>query len=283
MADDDSFLTDSDDERAVEDLLSQAKDHSVLEQIAAINCSSFSNSDNLPFDLENRFRKLKSLPTTTTSGAGHRLPPSKSKSFTPQSRADSNSNERKSSPSDFVEFEHDLDLKKCSEKSSPSTDNPEEHSRSKLKPKSASNTDEICKPKGLKSKSKPKPRTGSSESRSDSWSMSSPESESRSVSPARRGIGCLWCSPKKEKRKQGKENRLSSSSSWGNDYDVEFLKTFSVKEQKRIMKQAMKEEEKINKEAEKIVKWAKQASSRMMNVSGLDDEHELTDDEDTKR
>lgn len=39
----------------------------------------------------------------------------------------------------------------------------------------------------------------------------------------------------------------------------------------------MKEEEKINREADKIVKWAKQASDRIMDVSGLDlEEDELT-------
>lgn len=43
----------------------------------------------------------------------------------------------------------------------------------------------------------------------------------------------------------------------------------------------MKEEEKINREAEKIVKWAKQASARMMDVSGLDDE--LSDFENTSK
>lgn len=270
MADEFSF-TDSDDERAVEDVLSQAMDHSVLEQIAAINCSSFS-SDNLPSHLESRFRKLKSLPTTTTSAAaGSRFPPSKSKSLGPRSGDDSNVEKPKSEFCSSDEFKQIPDAKKCPELS-PSTDSPDEHSDEnrdeKKGTKSNTNTNpnlKVCKKERSKSKSK---------SRSDSWSLSSPESESETGSPPRRSIGCLWCSPKKEKsvpRKQGKENRLfSSSSSWGND--AEFLKTFSVHEQKKIMKKAMKEEEKINREAEKIVKWAKQASARMMDVSGLDDE-----------
>ncbi|KAI3687303.1 hypothetical protein L1987_80997 [Smallanthus sonchifolius] len=267
MADEFSFLTDSDEERAVEDVLAQARDHSLLEQIAAINCSSFSTSDNLPSNLENRFRKLKSLPTNATSAAtGSRFPPSRSKSFTPQSGDNSNSNQRHPASTNSVDFEPIPDLKNCTEKS-----NPEEHSDGNRDEKNRTNS---------RSKLKPKSRSGAGSS--DSWSLSSPESdsESGSVSPARRGFGCLWCSPKKEKRRQGKENRLSGSSAWGNEYDVEFLKTFSMKEQKKIMKQAMKEEEKINKEAEKIVKWAKQASARMMDVSGLDDE--LTDVEDTR-
>ncbi|KAF5754071.1 hypothetical protein HanXRQr2_Chr17g0787141 [Helianthus annuus] len=361
MADEFSF-TDSEDERAVEDVLSQALDHSVLEQIAAINCSSFSSKDNLPFDLENRFRKLKSLPTATTA-TGARFPPSKSKSFIPRSGADSVDFERVSDlkngsdkPSPFTgdpkqrseeysdekkgsnsrsklksDFRKTKSLKSDFRKtkslkseSSPSSDDSEQHSDENLdekigtnysrsKPKSSSNSKKFRETKSLKSKSRNdssesslehsdgnldektctdsrsklksssnsrKTKSLKSKSRTDSWSVSSPESESRSVSPARRGIGCLWCSPKKEKRKQGKENlnRLSSfSSSLGNDYeyDVEFLKTFSVKEQKKIMRKAMKEEEKINREAEKIVKWAKQASSRMMDVhvsGGVDDD-----------
>jgi len=56
------------------------------------------------------------------------------------------------------------------------------------------------------------------------------------------------------------------------------LKSFSAEEQKKMMKKAMKEEEKIIKEAEKIVKWAKQTSSRM-NFSVSDDE--LSDDGDS--
>ncbi|KAL3333131.1 hypothetical protein AABB24_033281 [Solanum stoloniferum] len=56
-----SFLSDSDNEKAVEELLSQAMDQSVLEQVAAINCSGFTDSV-LPTQLETRFRKLKSLP-----------------------------------------------------------------------------------------------------------------------------------------------------------------------------------------------------------------------------
>ncbi|XP_071700915.1 uncharacterized protein [Rutidosis leptorrhynchoides] len=315
MADDFSFLTDSDDEKAVQDLISQAMDHSVLEQIAAINCSSFSNSDNLPSHLENRFRKLKSLPTTTAAVAtGSRFPPAKSKSFTPSSGHDSNSNEHRPPFS--------------TDKSSPDehSDENRDPAESKQKPKS-----EFSNRNGLKSESELKSGSGLSKSPSDPWSLSSPESEpkacdrrsqkqhsdenrgfsksaksklklksykprliesesdsgSGSLSPPRRSIGCLWCSPKKEKsvgRKQGKENRLISKSlsskDWGSEYDDEFLKTFSIKEQNKMMKQAMKEEEKINKEAEKIVKWAKQASDRMMNVSGLslhDEDHEFSE------
>ena len=56
------YLSDTDDS-AVEELISQAKELSALEQIAAINCSGFADdSSTLPDDLESRFRRLKSLP-----------------------------------------------------------------------------------------------------------------------------------------------------------------------------------------------------------------------------
>uniref|UniRef100_A0A0V0H1L4 Putative ovule protein n=1 Tax=Solanum chacoense TaxID=4108 RepID=A0A0V0H1L4_SOLCH len=51
-----SFLSDSDNEKAVEDLLSQAMDQSVLEQVPPTNC--FTDSV-FPNQLETHFRKLK--------------------------------------------------------------------------------------------------------------------------------------------------------------------------------------------------------------------------------
>nr|XP_016501274.1 PREDICTED: uncharacterized protein LOC107819655 [Nicotiana tabacum] len=61
-----SFLSDnSDNEKAVDELLSQEMDQSVLEQVVAINCSGFTDSL-LPTQLETRFRKLKSFPITSS-------------------------------------------------------------------------------------------------------------------------------------------------------------------------------------------------------------------------
>ncbi|WMV08577.1 hypothetical protein MTR67_001962 [Solanum verrucosum] len=51
-----SFLSDSDKEKAVEELLSQPMDQSVLEQVAPTNC--FTDSV-FPNQLETHFRKLK--------------------------------------------------------------------------------------------------------------------------------------------------------------------------------------------------------------------------------
>lgn len=48
-----------------------------------------------------------------------------------------------------------------------------------------------------------------------------------------------------------------------NDEILSDLSTFSVKEQERKLKKALEEEEKISREAEKVVKWVKQESARM--------------------
>ncbi|KAG4992304.1 hypothetical protein JHK87_025761 [Glycine soja] len=73
---------------------------------------------------------------------------------------------------------------------------------------------------------------------------------SNSPSPPRRK-DCLWFSPKKK----SKEN-------WGDDHLLSELGSFSRKEQQKMPKKAMKEEEKVSREAEKIVQWAKQESAR---------------------
>ncbi|XP_065878514.1 uncharacterized protein [Euphorbia lathyris] len=101
------------------------------------------------------------------------------------------------------------------------------------------------------------------------YPLDSPVSSRDSPSPPRK-IGCFWCSPGKKKKKQNKD--------WGSKNDEEFLSglssLFSVKEQEKILKKAVKEEEKINREAEKIVKWAKQASKKLSFH-----EDEFTDDD----
>ncbi|KAH0725059.1 hypothetical protein KY284_000924 [Solanum tuberosum] len=74
--------------------------------------------------------------------------------------------------------------------------------------------------------------------------------------------GCFWCSPKMGFNKKGKENRgVSMGLKWAKE---------------KLMKKAMEKQEKINREAEKLVKWAKQASARM-DVSSI--EEELSDDD----
>lgn len=41
------------------------------------------------------------------------------------------------------------------------------------------------------------------------------------------------------------------------------MSTFSVREQERRLKKALKEEERVSREAEKVVQWVKQESARM--------------------
>lgn len=80
---------------------------------------------------------------------------------------------------------------------------------------------------------------------------------SNSPSPPRRK-GCLWFSPKKKKEKK------KSKEDWSDELLSELESfSFSRKEQEKVLKKAMKEEEKVSREAEKIVKWAKTASARM--------------------
>lgn len=217
-----SFLSDSDDDvrAAADELLSQAMDHYVLEQVAAINCSGFADSP-LPSHLESRFRKLKSFPSANPKPPNLAAPAPISSAVS-QSAADPAKEDRfegnrgpeKGSISDFVSSPPKLDL--------------------------------------------PERKFGSgSFSSSDSSASTDPPSP-----PAK--TGCLWCSPRKKNK--GKENRGAAGKRFLSD-----LNSFSEKKQEKMLKKAMKEGEKISREAEKIVKWAKQASARM-EFAGLDED-----------
>lgn len=76
------YLSGKDDSAAVDDLLSQAKDLYVLEQVAGTNCCSFTDSS-LPTNLETRFRRLKSLPVSSSSSKKLVLSHSKSMASSP--------------------------------------------------------------------------------------------------------------------------------------------------------------------------------------------------------
>ncbi|KAM7490774.1 hypothetical protein LguiA_033695 [Lonicera macranthoides] len=290
-------FSDSDDERAIQDILSQAMDHSVLEQVAAINCSAFDSDSVLPTHLETRFHKLKSFPSAKptsqfpktrgdfgSSSFNSQFPPPP-ESLKPQiknrvdSEPDSGSqfHDGNASPKATVEIpigKKDLEQKSpnryFSSPSKLSDFSAENAIFSENEFFSATKRGKTKEKKGLKSKS----RSGSFRSPSDSSNSST---ESRS--PPQR-IGCFWCSPKRVSGKKSRENnRISGIDlNWGND--DELLSTFSSREQQKILKKAMKEEEKINREAEKIVKMAKQASMRM-EAFGIKDE--LTDDDDSSK
>ncbi|KAF3614619.1 putative seven transmembrane domain-containing tyrosine-protein kinase 1-like [Capsicum annuum] len=300
-----SFLSDddSDTEKAVDDLLEQAMDHSVLQQIAAINCSGF-NDSSLPSHLETRFRKLKSLP------AAHTTP--KPSSFTRNSRSfcssefpknEKNCDENKKFEGSSVGekggevnledgfVENDVFSKKQEgergKKSNSSPDSgsfcsselPNTPKIKKLEGKGSEVNledwfvEKQTRSKDVLSKTPDGKRGKKSKASSDSWNFSQD-----CLSPPTK-TGCFWCSPKKGSSKKGKENRsVSMGLKWGKDDELlSDLSTFSLKNQEKLMKKAMEEQEKVNREAEKIVKWAKQASARM-DVLSIEDE--LSDDVD---
>ncbi|XP_057477133.1 uncharacterized protein LOC130764819 [Actinidia eriantha] len=269
-----SFLSDSSDhESAVEELLSQAMDHSVLEQVAAINCSAFTSDSVLPTHLETRFHKLKSFPATnpkpSSSFNSHSL------SLNPQfdkSLSDDENGKKGLKP----KLGSGSSPSKSSNSSpgnaifSPLEENPDGKSVGKSKSRSGlflfPSSNAIFSP----SKTNPDGKLGG-KLKSRSGSFLSPSDSSNlfmeSPSPPQKS-GCFWCSPKRVSRKKSNREKFLSD-----------LGIFSEKEQQKILKKAMKEEEKINREAEKIVKWAKQTSARM-NISDIEDE--LSDNENPK-
>ncbi|KAI8555346.1 hypothetical protein RHMOL_Rhmol05G0167900 [Rhododendron molle] len=260
-----SFVSDSSsDDGAVEELLNQAMDHSVLQQIAAINLSSFASDSVLPTHLETRFRSLKSFPSTNARASTLSTNKNSSSSFnsklpslrplTPKSNKNSLSDDENENP-----FEgNGLESKSGSGSGS---------SHSKPRCEEEPEPEPEPEPDGKRG-SNSKARSGSFLSPSDSSnsSMNYP-------SPPKK-TGCFWCSPKRVSKKKSKEDReMGFGDYWrrNNKEILSDLSVFSAKEQQKMLKMAMKEEQKVNRDAEKIVKWAKQASARM-NVSDIEDE-----------
>ncbi|XP_058777579.1 uncharacterized protein LOC131651873 [Vicia villosa] len=265
------FSSDTDEDSTIEEIISQAQDSILLKQISAINCSSFTHSD-LPADLESRFHKLKSFPANhTTPPPYHPKPPP---TF---------SNPNSTNPPKSSNLSPPKDAK--------SIKNPDSDSGS------------VSSPEKKENKPKPKPKNGSfspsdSSHTSEESSMSSlfmplqtkKDEEKRpkvkyvspSPSPPRKW-GCFWCSPKKEKKKvKSKENddTVGSLEEYTSDEflsDIGSLSSLSTKKRMNMIDKALKEEqEKINREAEKIVELVKQASARMIVSSDIEDE--LSDD-----
>lgn len=308
-----SFLSDSDDEKAVQEFLSQAMDQTVLEQVAKINCSGFNDSA-LPTHLETRFQKLKSFPSAGSKpkcSSTHRHFASSSSTMFKNPNKDKYESDSLSYEDDD---EDDDDNEKGKHGLSPNLDensveklglSGNSKSRASTRRLKSSRNDEISShskkfldednglyknldsefhssleneilfsSKKAQERSKPgkfkfpdgnkklevKSPFGSSSNSSDSTVDS--------LSPTPRS-GCFWCSPKKALRKRSTENNniLKVSLDWGENNDI-----LSSKCQEKLLKKAMKEEEKINMEAEKIVKWAKQASARIEVSSSIEDE-----------
>lgn len=299
-----SFLSDTDDS-AVEEIISQANDLLILEQVAAINCSAFSDSV-LPTELETRFRKLKSFPSSKNSGLRTELRTRSAKGGTGSECDDEavvfppskqNPCGRLKGGFGFSPGEGDPDGKSVvfspSKKNggadenamfSPGKENPEGNfsgsKRNVIFSPSKQYPDENftgSKKNMMFSPSKQTPTEKKSGLRNpNSGSLSSPSSDSSDFSmdsrPPPQKTGCFLCSLKSPSKKKSKKNQ-----SWSKkDELVSDLSIFTEKSQRKILKKAMKEEEKINREAEKIVKWAKQASARM-NISDIEDG--LSDDD----
>ncbi|KAB1200993.1 hypothetical protein CJ030_MR0G005317 [Morella rubra] len=305
-----SYLSDT-DESAVEELVSQAQDLCVLEQVSAINCSSFTDSSGLPTELESRFRKLKSFPLTKPKAElKHSTQP-------PYTNTDFNNYSAKGCTLSGNAKEEDAvsspPKRGGDEKAGFRPRSPSEKDSSSLGSADFSMEKGVFSPlKGNhdgKRGSEPISKHGSISSHSNSshssledmifsTSKQRPEKKMRAKSKSKAGLfssplgssnssrespsppakaGCFWCSPKKGSHKKSKENRATGIGlDWSkNDDFLSDLSTFSTKKQQKMLKKAMKEEENIIREAEKIVKSAKHASARL-SVSGIEDE--LSDD-----
>ncbi|OMO91353.1 hypothetical protein CCACVL1_07142 [Corchorus capsularis] len=236
------FFSDT-DESAVEEVISQAKDLCVLEQLSALNCSSFSDSV-LPSDLDSRFRRLKSFPVTLSQS--HTTYP-------------------KPKPKPKPDEDHLFDsIGHSPRRKYPFKPNP--------KPDEDHLFDSIGHSPRRKHPSKPNQRPSSPPPVSDSSSTSS---RSIASSPPQK-TGCFWCSPKRLSKKNNKDRDRMLGDEFVSD-----LASFSLKETQKILNEAIKEQDKINREAEKIVNWAKQASMRMASPGpGIENELSHSDDED---
>lgn len=287
-----SFLSDSDNEKAVDDLLSETMDEAVLEQISAINCSGFTDS-NLPAHLETRFQKLKSFPSANSKP--NKYSPhchSASASVFKNSKNDEDSVEEKdfkeninsgfgSIPSKSLSFSNKDEIFQDSKKNPDWRKGLKAKSETEFLSATSDSFDFSAENEFFPSSKKIPSGKNRKELKSPSGSSPLPsDSSSEALSPPQKS-GCLWCSPRKSSCKKNKENRvLNVSLDWGkNDEVLTDLNTFSGKNQQKLLKKAMKEEEEINKEAEKIVKWAKQASARM-EISCIEDD--LSDNESFK-
>ncbi|KAI4327931.1 hypothetical protein L6164_020339 [Bauhinia variegata] len=94
------------------------------------------------------------------------------------------------------------------------------------------------------------------------------------------GSACCFCfSIKKSevKKRSSSGDPSPEHTEWGkNDEILTDTSTFSVKEQERRLKKALEEEDRVSREAERVIQWVKQESARM-DVSSI--KTMLSDDE----
>ncbi|ESQ33678.1 hypothetical protein EUTSA_v10008233mg [Eutrema salsugineum] len=308
------YLSDTDDS-AVEELVSQAKELSALEQVAAINCSGFADSSTLPDDLETRFRRLKSLPASrpdpvsSSSSKNRKKHLAQSKSVACYPKEDGNFSGNRRNPgkncgsvslsdedsSVFSGKKRDLGVKSGIEKSSRAglvSDGSGEFSDSGIIGSSSSREYKIFSPvKRTQKLPKEKRRNGPSSSSSSidlatpPLSDSEPEKKSRSKSKSKPSssswfdklspskiMGFIWRSPNKSsaKKKNIKSSKSFSAAAYssGRERDMDFdeflsdLNAFSVEDQRKMLKKALKEQQKMRKEAAEIIKMTRKASAK---------------------
>ncbi|KAJ3690889.1 hypothetical protein LUZ61_020053 [Rhynchospora tenuis] len=270
-----------DDKSAVDAIIAEAMDACALDQIAKLNTAHLSSSDSsLPSDLESRFRKLKSFPTrSATAAASPAVTATRSLNFGKENNAPL-------APAPSVpivgsgftggdgETESTSPVVTCGEKTK------RVETQSEVKVGSGVQSGD-----GVEFK---KPSLADSGFGSG-FSPSKRRGPQPDPSPLDRLGCCFFLSPKKAtSTTKSKQKDGNGGSVYGMDLGAVELdelsnnKTFlaDIKEQQKKLKKAMKEQEKVSREAAKLVRYARHASARMRaNTDELfsdDDEDELS-------
>ncbi|ERM96745.1 hypothetical protein AMTRI_Chr03g50560 [Amborella trichopoda] len=275
------------DDSLVENIISQAHDLIALEQIVAISSAP---SFTLPSHLELRFQRLKSFsipsPNLKTPLSHSKIPKKHRPNWSDQKTSPPiSSSPSKPDVSHSRRMPNGVNQRKEEPNSSPDSRTASSNSRSMNSPAPA----KAKAPNRLERER----GNGSPSLSSLGDEKLSPSLYSEDLSPPQRKGCCFWISPKKASGKGKKLGKYGGfleredlgkreKEDWGkNDELLSDFSTFSLREQRRKLKKAMKEQEKINQESEKVVQWVKQASARM-NVSIDDDDDLLSDEEKLK-
>ncbi|CAN6487118.1 unnamed protein product [Victoria cruziana] len=222
-----SFLSSptSSHDSAAENLLSEILDVTAVEQIQQLPSPYDSASSILPSQIETRFQRLKSLNHT---------------SHPPEKEQQEQEQKREPPPPSPLPPPPPPPLPNPTRLDAPQT------------PQAGDTLPAFDSPKKLP---KSLPTKGFDH-------YGDPVCSSGSSSPPRKQGCCFWASPRRSHRKDRSESY--DDGSWMKDDEIlSDLGTFSVRSQREGMKAALKEQEKISKEAEKVIKWVKKASARM--------------------
>uniref|UniRef100_A0A803M2D7 Uncharacterized protein n=1 Tax=Chenopodium quinoa TaxID=63459 RepID=A0A803M2D7_CHEQI len=179
------------DESAVEQILAEAMDHCVLQQVAAINCSSFSHSV-LPSNLESRFQRLKTFPSSSASSSNPSKPVPK-----PQLGPNS-ANELKNSVTELKDEKPiSDDFVKTPEKT------PEKEKKSDRKSGSGylSSSGSSNSSSGYLNSPNNRGKQGVKKGKDGNFSSGSSNSGLKASTKSVK-TGCFWCSPKRVSRKK---------------------------------------------------------------------------------